>query len=251
MKQDVRFRKLLPFAVLLACLVLTAYVWQLSSKWIKVNAEERFTKRVDEITADVVERIYDYRTILRSSAALLAARVEVNREQWRIFVEDLRIGERYPGIQGFGFAKIIRHSELQAHIAKVRAEGFPGYTVYPEGERQEYIPVIYLEPFDKRNRRAFGYGMFSEPVRRAALEHARDTGLASITGNVKLVVETDANIQQGVSYVYRCFYKKGMPLTTVQERRAALLGFVYNSFRMNDLMQGIFKGDLRDVELAI
>lgn len=95
MKQDERIIKLLPFAILLACLVLTAYVWQFSSQWIKVTAEERFINRVDEITADIVERIYDYRTILRSSAALLAARGEVNREQWRIFVENLRIGERY------------------------------------------------------------------------------------------------------------------------------------------------------------
>jgi PAS domain S-box-containing protein len=51
--------------------------------------------------------------------------------------------------------------------------------------------------------------------------------------------------------MYIAVYKKGMPITTIQERRAALLGFVYNSFRMKDLMQGIFKEDLQDVNLGI
>ncbi len=42
------------------------------------------------------------------------------------------------------------------------AEGFDEYRVYPSGERDTYQAIIYLEPFDWRNRRAFGYDMYSE-----------------------------------------------------------------------------------------
>ena len=76
-----------------------------------------------------------------------------------------------------GFALRAASDEMAEHIRRVRAEGFPDYTVRPEGERAEYTPILYLEPFDERNQRAFGYDMFSEPVRRAAMERARSGGL--------------------------------------------------------------------------
>ncbi len=44
-----------------------------------------------------------------------------------------------------------------------------------------------------RNLRAFGFDMYSEPVRRAAMEAARDTGAAALSGKVVLVQEGRGN----------------------------------------------------------
>ena len=79
----------------------------------------------------------------------------------------------------------------------MRAAGFPDYRIYPEGVRDLYSSIVYLEPFSGRNLRAFGYDMYSEPVRRAAMERARDTGEAAISAMVTLVQETDINVQPG------------------------------------------------------
>ena len=61
-------------------------------------------------------------------------------------------------------------AELAAHTAQVRAEGYPAYEVHPVGDRETYSSIIYLEPFTGRNLRAFGFDMFNEPIRRAAME---------------------------------------------------------------------------------
>jgi PAS domain S-box-containing protein len=247
---DHPYRKLLPFGVFMIGMLITVLIWHLFSNHIEEMIKERFSSRTNQIIEQIVERLYTDRTILRGAAALFDVSGNVSRKQWRTYIEGLQIREHYPGMQGIGFSKVIRPSELQAHISTIRAEGFPDYTVWPEGRRTEYSSVIYLEPFDERNQRAFGYDMFSEPVRRAAMEKARDTGNVTITGKVKLLQETDKEVQNGF-LMYVPVYKKGMPLTNEQEKRQALLGYVYSPFRINNLINSIFKEGLPDVDLEI
>src|SRR5690606_4660819 len=104
---------------------------------------------------------------------------------------------QHPGLQGVGYALVIAPGELAVHEQRVRNEGFPGYSVHPAGPRDSYTSIVYLEPFDKRNQRAFGYDMFTEPIRRAAMEAARDSGEIAISHTVELVQETDTDIQAG------------------------------------------------------
>ena len=244
-------RKFLPYIILFLCLLATLYAWHASSNHFKEMADQKFTLRADEITSQIVKGIDSNRTILRGGVALLAAQGEVSREQWHLYVESLRAENTNPGTQGFGFSKVIRPAELQAHIAEIRAEeGFPHYTVHPEGRREEYTAIIYLEPFDERNQRAVGYDMFSEPVRRASMEQARDTGRATMSGKVELVQEGGKDVQAGF-LMYVPVYKKGMPRATVTERRSALLGYVYSPFRTNDLMQEILGPPPQDIDIGI
>jgi PAS domain S-box-containing protein len=145
---------------------------------------------------------------------------------------------------------VIQPSELAQHIQQIRAEGFPDYTVRPEGERDVYTAIIFLEPFDARNQRAFGYDMFSESIRRAAMERARDTNTVSISNKVTLVQETEQDVQAGF-LMYVPVYKHGMPINSVEERRAALTGYVYSPFRIKNLIQGIFPEPLDDIDFEI
>ncbi len=110
--------------------------------------------------------------------------------------------------------------------------------VWPEGPRPIYSSIIYLEPFAGQNLRAFGYDMFSEPVRRSAMEDARDTGLPRLSGIVRLVQETKENPQPGI-LLYLPVYKQGMPTGTIGERRAAIMGWVYSPYRLNDQMNSV------------
>lgn len=245
-----RKRKLVPWLALFLSLFGTIYAWQASSSFLEKQVGERFAARADQVTDQIVKRLQANRTILRGGSALFAANGEVSRQEWRSYVEHLRVRETHPGIQGFGFARVVRPDELQRHITAVRSEGFPEYTVRPEGVRDLYTSIIYLEPFDERNRRAFGFDMFSEPVRRAAMEAARDSGTTVISGKVKLMQETEQDVQAGF-LMYVPVYAKGLPVTTVAGRRAALRGFVYSPLRIKDLLQGAVGSQLTDISVKI
>ena len=205
-------------------------------------AKRDFIVRCEEIHKVIAKRLEDHARILTSGAALFNASDAVTRQEWRFFTQTHKIEKQLPGIQGIGFSLLIPREGLPQHIQEVKSEGFPEYRVKPEGDRDIYSSIIYLEPFSDRNLRALGYDMFQEPVRRKAMEQARDTDSAALSGKVVLVQETDEEVQAG-TLMYVPVYRKGMPTYSVEERRAAIYGWVYSPYRMNDLMQGVL-GDI-------
>ena len=224
--------------VLLASLLITFNAWYFARSETTKRAQARFDFRVKTIETGIYERLQAYEFLLRGGCGLFATSDEVTREDWRTYVTKLQINQYYPGIQGVGFSKQILPSEKEAHLRQIRSEGFPQYTIKPDGERPEYTSIIFLEPFDWRNQRAFGYDMFSEPTRKEAMIRARDTGIAALSGKVTLVQETVKDIQAGF-LIYLAVYRKGEPQETPEQRRKALMGYVYSPFRMNDFMKGI------------
>lgn len=231
-------------------LVLTLIAWRLSDEQQERRLQERFEFQASEIVTAITRRLRAYEHVLRSGTGLFDVVGTVGRAEWRRFAEAQRLDIYYPGIQGFGVSLLIQPKHLAAHEAQVRAEGFPDYRVRPPGPREVYSSIVYLEPFGGRNLRAFGYDMFSEPVRREAMERARDTGAPAFSGIVTLVQETETDVQRGF-LAYVPVYEAGRPLPGAAERRAALRGWVYAPFRANDLMRGILGGSEGGIDIHI
>jgi PAS domain S-box-containing protein len=203
-----------------------------------------------EIGKKIETRLHAHAQVLRDAAAFLRVAGDVDRAHWRDYIAEAKIHLNLPGLQGLGFALLIPPDRLSEHLRQIRAEGFPDYRVWPEGERPVYSSIVYLEPFSGRNLRAFGYDMYSEPVRRAAMELARDQDVAALSDKVRLVQETATDIQSG-TLMYVPAYRPGLPTATLEQRRAALIGWVYSPFRMNDLMRGILGVWNRDSERGL
>jgi len=238
------------WVVLALSLVFTVLAWSISADAIRAGALQRFRFQTQDIASAIAGRLLTYETILRAGAGLFNASDTVTRGEWRQFVADLQLQQNFPGIQGLGFSLMVTPQGLARHLAEIRAEGFPDYAIRPAGERDTYSSILYLEPFDWRNRRAFGYDMYAEPVRRQAMERARDTGAPTISGRVTLVQETTQDMQYGF-LMYMPVYRKGLPTTSGDERRAALLGFVYSPFRAKDFMTGLLGVAQGGIEFAL
>lgn len=240
-----------PVLVLSVSLAATFFVWHTVEEGITKRAEAYFRDETEQIVSRIVKRLEDNEQILLGGNALFNVKGrDTNRDDWHQYVSALKLELHQPGILGFGYSVWIPPSEKDAHVRGIRAEGFPDYRIQPEGERSAYTSIIWLEPFNEVNRRAFGYDMYSEPVRQAAMEKARDTGMTSITGKVTLVQETEKTRQSGM-LMYLPSYRRGMPTESVEQRRAALRGFVYSPIRMNDFIYGTFSKLPQDVDFEI
>ncbi len=233
---DILHNRFTAWVVLLISLTITLIAWKISSDTAEQRTLERFKFQADEAQLAIEKRMIDYQQVLRGGLALFDATQNVDRAMWRTYINTLMLDENYPGIQGIGYAQWIAPQDKDLVEQEIRSEGFPDFTITPPGERDHYTSIIYLEPFDTRNQRAFGYDMYSEPTRRSAMELARDSGEASISGKVKLLQETATDVQAGF-LMYLPLYHK--PVTQVEARREALRGFVYSPFRIGDLMHGI------------
>ncbi len=244
-----RFGKLLVGLLVLGGLTTTYLGWRYASDSAVNLANDRFQNRMIRIKSAIHDRMLAYEQVLRGGVGLFNASKEVSRQEWHEYVKALQLSENYPGIQGMGFAKRIAPAMLAEHIAQIRHEGFQDYIVKPAGIRTEYTIIVYLEPFDARNQRAFGFDMFSEVTRRTAMEMARDSGKTAVSGKVILLQETKNDVQNGF-LMYLPVYRGVAPIN-VKQRRAALMGYVYSPFRMNDLMQGVLRKVAPDVALQI
>jgi len=223
--------------------LITLAAWHVSSESVRHAAEVRFQYKTADISSAIKERMLEQEVALWGGVGLFAASEAVTRKEWRSYVSSLRLSDYLPGLQGYGYAEFVQPGQKEDFVEGVRSDGFPDFDIRPGGQRELYSSIIFLEPFSDRNLRAFGYDMWSEPTRRKAMARARDTGASAVSGMVTLVQETESDVQRGF-LMYLPVYRSGMPTETVEERRAAIKGFVYSPFRIKDLMQGILgKGD--------
>ena len=229
-----------PLLVLTVSLVSTFFLWRNVDRGITERAALHFQSQTEEIAGRIITRMRSNEEILLGGNALFHVKGDgLTRHDWQRYVAALQLNVIEPGILGFGYTVWLTPGEQEAHVRKIRAEGFPDYAITPPGERPFSTAIVWLEPFNEINRRAFGYDMYAEPVRRAAMDKARDTGKTTVAARVVLVQEPVSGQQSGM-LMYVPSYREGMPTATVAQRRAALRGFVYSPVRMHDFVTGTF-----------
>lgn len=247
-----KFRSLvLPAVIFLLVGMIATGAWRHFQSNLELRIRNKFEVAANNLQGDVVNRLAIYLNVLRSGRGLFAASEDVSRSEWEKFVAAIKLDKNYSGIQGFGFAKYVLNNEKQLMVDTIRQEGFTDFTIFPEGQREVYVPIVYIEPFSGKNLRSFGYDMLSEHVRRQAMEAARDSGRVQLSGKVTLVQETDEEVKQAGVLIYAPIYQKGVMPSSVEERQKTLKGFVFSPFRMNDLMAGILGNNALGVDFVI
>ncbi|MDO9319355.1 MAG: CHASE domain-containing protein [Gammaproteobacteria bacterium] len=233
--------------VFVSAMLVTFVLWMNATRNLSIDEQERFTFQSEEIHALIEARMATYEQVLRGVQGLFAASEEVSRQEFAEYFNALSLAQHYPGMLGVAYSKRVPAADLQTHLTAVRAEGFPNYDIRPAGLRDVYTSIIYIEPFGGVNLNAFGFDMYSEPVRRAAMDRAAATGAAALSAKVALVQDVERLGVAGV-LLYLPVYGNGQ-VNRVSER--TLLGWVYAPFSMDILMQGVRLDSLDGLEVSI
>jgi signal transduction histidine kinase/CHASE1-domain containing sensor protein/CheY-like chemotaxis protein len=245
-------RVLLPYLILLLGLCFTIIVYYYFSKLTYEQDQSRFQHSAQEIRDDIQLRVQTSVALLRAATGLFAASDSVEIEEFDRFVQQIQLEKNYPGVHGIGFALRFTPQELPAVTQRMKQAGFTDFHVWPDYPRDEYYSIIYLQPQNVRNKAAMGFDMFTESVRRQAMERARDSGSPAASGRVFLVQEsTDPKTRQAGFLIYEPVYRKGAPLSNEEERRNALAGFVYSPYRADDFLAPITRKKKYDVSFNV
>ena len=232
--------------VLAVGVVLSLLVWQATTTARQESAFLRFSNEVDRENLTLQRRLIGLEQVLRGGAGLFDVNNGVSRSQWNTYITSLHLEDNFTGVLGVGFSLRIPADRRQGTEEHIRADGFPEFAIRPPTPRDEYHAIIYLEPFSGRNLRAFGFDMYTEAVRRTALNRAWATGQAALSGRVELVQETKQDVQAGF-LLYFPVYRTGLPRATPEQRHEALLGFVYMPLRARDLLAPLLNQYATDV----
>ena len=236
-KSERRSRRLLieyPRAVPVALFLLVAAITALSVYAIESGEHEReraeLRERAQAISSAVERRGNSSAAYLRAASALFGATEDIDPLAFQSFVTQLHLDSDFRGAEGIGWARRLRPSELAAF--EQRIDGFtPGdYTVHPapgDDRTQQIVPVTFLQPDTERSRRALGFDMYSEPVRRAAMDDAERSASPTASGKVVLVQE-GAGSDPGF-LIYMPVFQEGR-----SPRR--LKGFIYSPFNAQEFL---------------
>jgi PAS domain S-box-containing protein len=200
-----------------------------------------FLRDTEKVASDTNVRLQIYFDMLLSIKGTFAINDRVDRAQFARFIRELNLTQRYPGFRAIQFVRHVKDADLARFAAAVRADtslepgGYPGFKIHPAAARADHYVIEFTEPM-KGNENAFGLDLAALAPHRAALELGRDTG--RIVATERIILVQDATGQPG--FVARApVYQPNLPLETVEQRRAALVGWVAIVFRVKNLMQEV------------
>lgn len=225
------------FAILLAGLIITFSASKYVNHEDEIQSQKDFALTCNEIKAKISLRINLHLQFLNNASSFFKASELVTRKEWEEFNKFSTMNENFTGVQGFGFSSIIKKDQLEQHKKEIRTEGFETYEVYPFGERNQYSSIIYIEPYNTENSRIIGYDMLSNSIMRKAMEYSRDHNTYVLSSKVDLGKITKSS-DKAETIMYVPVYKNE-PLNTMADRRAAIIGWVFSPFRMDELMKSI------------
>ena len=167
---------------------------------------------------------------LRAGAALLSTMDDVPADEFRRFASELRLDADYRGADGIGWAQVVRPSDEDAFNTLISSQGAGTAQLHPrpDGSNPFAVPVTFLQPDTERNRRALGFDMYSEPVRRAAMQEAERTARPTATESIVLAQE-GATTEPGFN-IY-------MPVFQASPGGRRLKGFIFSPFNARDFLQ--------------
>ena len=235
-------------------LVVLSFVY--TSAWEQTRIAAEFERRTDKVFQELEDNFDNYIDALHSIESFFGSSVTVGRQEFKSFVS--RWFLRHRGIQALSWNPRVLDSERTAYEQAARRNGFTNFQITEQngqGElaraapRAEYAPVYYLEPY-VGNESALGFDVASDPIRREALNQARDTGKPRATDPTTLV--QDAELKPGF-LVFLPIYRNGLPQRTPEERRRNLQGYATGAFRVSDLIKTSLKGgeEPKDVEIRL
>ncbi len=228
-----------PVVILLLCLGFTIWGWRSALQTAHLRNRERFDNLCQEITSNIREKIEVYVEALYGARGLFAASNSVERDEWRAYVNELKMKTRYPGLIALEYVDRVKSRELAAYVQQVRedksvsGEGLPEFSIYPQNDKEEYWPVVYAEPLEF-NRTALGYDLSHESKRRETLLRSLETGEVSFSD--KLLLRRFDPAVPGF-YIALPVFKKGEAVASPEERRNNFQGFVVGVIKARDFFE--------------
>lgn len=246
-----RFRpRATALAVLAVTLGLSLGAWRSQRHSEMLEARMAFSREATRVSGLTRERLEDYAQVLRGGVGFFAAHPETRRADWRRYTHPLDLARQYPGLFVLAFAPRVAQAELPDFIRRMRdQEGLPDFNVFPQTGRQELFPVSYLEPTEVA-RSAYGFDLGAETARRAALVQARESGEVALSAPITLV--TDQRPQELPGFLMAApSYRPDARLSSLADRNAALMGYIFTVFRIQEFINGIrlTSGDQMTLEI--
>ncbi|HXE47782.1 MAG TPA: CHASE domain-containing protein, partial [Ramlibacter sp.] len=204
----------------------TLLLWQRARDASREGAMQRLEYRTSRIEAELHHLLATDEIMLRSVAGLFSVGGGITRIQWRNYFNAIEPDTHAPGRQWVAYAQRVSEGEREAHEQQARADGVAGYAVRASERRAQYFPLANFRSFGTIDRRPIGLDLQEEPIARAAMARAVETGATELAGPLG----APAAAGQSLWALFVPVYAGGRTAATPADREAALTGYLVEAF---------------------
>ncbi|MER9261615.1 CHASE domain-containing protein [Mesorhizobium sp. M0619] len=200
-------------------------------------ARIKFEATADDALNRIESRIDLHLSLLRSTQALFDARNgEISGSEFKAFFSALNVDNNFAGLRGIGYLRLAKTGDEAAVERDMLRDRGAAHTVYPDTTQPWRTPVVLFEPLDPANESTIGYDMFTEPVRREAIEKALADDAQHASGLVQLGQDTGA-AQTFTGFLVFVRLNVETAPDGINASRSSTSGLLYAAFRARDLFQ--------------
>ena len=172
-----------------------------TARWEKQAMDRDIETDGFSIANRIQDRLIAHREVLSSLGHFIEATPDFTFLQFRKFTR-ITLQDN-PDISALSFNDLVLLEDRAAYESQMSALSPLGsyriterdgqQRLAPAGSRPLYAPVRYIVPLSK-NRPAVGFDIYSEPMRRDAIERARRTNAMAVTAPLHLVQDHDKRV---------------------------------------------------------
>lgn len=238
----------LPFAVFVLGLTGTALLAAQAESNGAARNREYLESEADLAVRQLETQLASYEDVLLAGAALFGASETVSADEWRTFIQGMRVSQRHPGFRSLGYATVVPEEELAAFAATAGPGGRPvqvkGVAGHVPNDGGAAWVVQYVEPLEG-NEGSIGLRFDGAPTQRKAALDAAASGWMQMTAPVPLVRDG----AQGFILFVPVYREQPAPLEP-ERRVAATQGWVFAVFEQEAFYRaalGMLSGEVEIV----
>ncbi|MDQ2067814.1 CHASE domain-containing protein [Xinfangfangia sp. CPCC 101601] len=210
------------------------------------RAEIEFNRAADLSVEMIMTRLREHLVLIKAAKGLFASeRGMLGREKFLVFLSSVGLDQELAGVLGIGVARLDHVEDTSNVEAQIQSLYGAPIKAYPMTDQDLRATIVLLEPVERGNLGAIGYDMYSNPVRRAAIDRAILTGEAEMSGPVRLIQEASG----GQNYGFLIFLAYSGIITDARQDRTAQ-AMVYAPFRGEDLVDAAM-GEASNLPVAL
>ncbi|MFC5387255.1 CHASE domain-containing protein [Aquamicrobium segne] len=197
-------------------------------------ARIKFEAIVDDAISRIETRLDLHLTLLKTTQAFLDTHENrVSQPQFQAFIAALDMKVNFPGLRGLGTLRLARTGDEEQIRSLIHQEQGLEREIYPETDQQWRAPVVIFEPRKPSSDMLIGYDMFSDPIRRQAMEMAMSDDALHATA--PLMLGENAGVDPFAGFVVFVRLKNARPFAATQTPPPLTDGFLYAGFRSDEL----------------
>lgn len=241
-KSYVSYLTVTPVLVTVAIIAASVIAGAASARNLDTVQSQAVDKQMRENSLLIQNTFSSYEQIVWSEVGRINS-APLDRTMWASFVGTYQLKERFPAVTRLAVTRIVQPEEQESYLSLLSEQYGQPIRISGDNPGSAVNILTYSSPEATTTINNIGYNILSNPDRTIATQRATDNNTVAMTDQTELLLnaKTQQTTEGAAFLMYAPYYRQGEPIETVEQRRAAVQGHAFATFRTEKVFEQIFE----------